>query len=87
MAFTTKSIIDMFSVQIEKNQPQNVYILSISLSTILSLKNIEKKIRETWFKSQIQAIHNLSEILYLKTIEIDKYRYILNHKLNLYQKQ
>ena len=51
-ASTTRSIDDMFSAQIKKNQPQDVHVSSISSLAIFPSKNIEKKLRETQFESQ-----------------------------------
>lgn len=55
----------MFLAQIKKNQP---YVSVISSPTIFPPKNMKKKIKETRFELQTQAIHNLSELLCLKTV-------------------
>ena len=85
-ASTTRSIVDMFSAQIKKNQPQDVHVSSTSSPAILPPKNTEKKIRETRFESQTRAVHDLSELLHLKTIQIDKYGHVLDPKSNLYRR-
>lgn len=42
----------MFSAQIKKNQPHNVYVSATSLLAIFLPKNMMKKIKETLFESQ-----------------------------------
>ena len=51
-ASTTKSIIDMFSAQFNKNQSLDKRVLSASLPAIFLPKNTEKKVKETRFESQ-----------------------------------
>ncbi len=83
---TTKSIIDMFSAQFNKNKSPNERVLSSSLPAIFSPKNIEKKVRKTRFESQTRAIHDLSGLLRLKTVQMDKYTHVLDHKSNLHRR-
>ncbi len=71
----------MFLAQIKKNQ---LYVSVTSSPTIFSLKNMEKKIKKTWFELQTQVVHNLSKLLRLKTVQMDKYGYVLDTKSNLY---
>lgn len=73
--FIIRSIVDIFSAQIKKNQPYNIYILVTFSPTIFFLKNMKKKIKETWFKLQTQVVHNPNKLLYFKTVYIDKYKY------------
>ena len=40
---------------------------------------------ETLFESQTRAVHDLGELLRLKTKEIDKYEHVLDPKSNLYR--
>ena len=86
MASTTRSIVDMFSAQLNKNQSRGERALSASLPTISSPKSTGKEVRETRFESQTPAVHNLGELLRLKIVQMDKYGYILDHKSNLYRR-
>lgn len=83
-ASTTRSIIDMFSAQFKKNQSQDERVLSTSSPTIFPPKNTGEKVRETRFELQTRAVHDLSELLRLKTVQIDKYGHVLDPKSNLY---
>ena len=83
-ASITRSIVGMFSAQLNKNQSRDERVLSTSLPTIFSPKNKRKEVRETRFESQTQAVHDLSELLRLETVQIDKHRHVLDHKSNLY---
>ena len=49
-ASTTRSIVDMFSPQLNKNQSQDERVLSTSSPAIFPPKNTGKKVRETRFK-------------------------------------
>ncbi len=49
-ASRTRSIVDMFSAQFNKNQSRNERVLSTSLPAIFSSKNTEKNVRETRFE-------------------------------------
>ncbi len=85
-ASTTRSIVDIFSAQLNKNQSRDERVLSTSLPAIFSPKNTENEVRGTRFESQTQAVHDLSELLRLKTVQMDKYGLVLDHKSNLYWK-
>ncbi len=85
-ASTTRSIVDMFSVQFNKTQSQDELVLSTSLPAIFSPKNTGKEVRETLFEFQTRVVHDLSELLRLKTVQIDKYGHVLDYKLNLYRR-
>ena len=76
----------MFSAQFNKNQSQDERVLSTSLPTIFPPKNTGKEVRETRFESQTRAVHDLSELLRLKTVQMDKYGHVLDHKSNLYRR-
>ncbi len=76
------SIIDMFSAQFNKNKSLDDRVLSPSLPAIFSPKNIGKKVKDTRFESQTRVVHNLSALLRLKTVKMDKYGYVMDHKLN-----
>ena len=71
-ASTTRSIVDIFSAQLNKNQSRDECILSASLPTISSPKSTGKEVRETRFESQTRAVHDLGELLRLKTIQMDR---------------
>ena len=77
LTFIIKSIVDIFLVQFKKNQFQNKRVLSIFLPAIFPPKNTKKTAKKTRFESYTWDIYNLSELLYFKTIQIDKYRNIL----------
>ena len=83
-ASTTRSIVDIFSAQLNKNQSRDECILSASLPTISSPKSTGKEVRETRFGSQTRAIHDLGELLRLKTVQMDRYGHVLAHKSDLY---
>lgn len=74
----------MFLAQMKKNQPLNIHISATSSRIIFLSKNIVTKIKKNWFELQISAVHDLSELLCLKTVQRDKYRYVLDCKSNLY---
>ena len=82
-ASTTRSIVDMFSASFNKNESRDERVLSTSLPAIFSPKNTAKKLRETLFESQTRVVYGLSELLRLNTVQMDKYRHVLGHKLNL----
>ena len=83
-ASNTKSIVDMFSAQFNKNQSRDERVLSTSLPAIFSPKNTGKEAKKTRFESQTRAVHDLSESLRLKIIQMDKYSHVLDHKSNFY---
>ncbi len=81
---TTSSIADLFSAKFNKNQSRDERVLSTSLPAIFLPKNTGKEVRETRFESRTRAVHDLSELLRLKTLQIGKYGHVLDHKSNLY---
>ncbi len=85
-ASTTRSIVDMFSAKFNENQSQDERILSASLPAIFSPKNTGREVRETQFESQTRAVHDLSELLRLKTVQTDKYGHVLDPKSSLYRR-
>ena len=85
-ASKARSVVDMFLAQFIKNESLDECVLSTSLSAIFLLKNTGKKVRETRFESQTQAVYDLSELLHLKTVQIDKYGHVLDYKSNSYRK-
>lgn len=58
----------MFLAQIKKNQLYNIHISALSSLAIFSAKNMEKKIKKTQFELQTRAVHDLNELVCLKTI-------------------
>ncbi len=60
----------MFSAQFNENQSRDERVLSTSLPAIFSPENTRKEVRET------RAVHDLSELLRLKTIQMDKYGHV-----------
>lgn len=50
-----------------------------------STNKVVKKL-ETKFELQGQAVHDLGELLYLKTQQIDKYGYELSHNASYYRR-
>ncbi len=82
---TTRSIVDMFSVQLNKNQSRDERVLSTSLPAIFPPKNTEKEVRKTRFESQTRVVHDPTELLRLKTVQMDKYNHVLDHKLHFYR--
>ena len=82
-ASTIKSTFDMFSAQFNKNQSRDERVLSTSLPAIFLPKNTEKETRETRFESQTRIVHNLSELLRLNIVQMNKYGHVLDHKSNL----
>ncbi len=85
-ASTIKSIVDMLSAQFNKNQSRNERVSSTSLPAIFSPKNTRKEVRETRFESQTRAVHDFSELLRLKTVQMNKYGHVLDHISNLYRR-
>ena len=76
----------MFLAQFNKNQSPDECVLSASLPAISLLKNMEKKVKKTQFELQTRGVHNLSKLLRLKTVKMDKYGHVLDPKSNLYQR-
>ena len=75
-AFTTRSIVDMFSTQSNKNRSSDKGPLPTSLSaapqtTASTPKSSKKKVQETWFELQTQAAQDLGKLLRLKTVQMD----------------
>ena len=68
-ASTTRSIVEMFSTQSNKNQSQDKLAISTPSSTMVSPKKSGEKVGETPLESQTRAVHDLSELLRLKTIQ------------------
>ena len=80
----------MFSTQSNKNRSSDKGPLPTSLSAVLpptasALKSSKRKMEETWFESQTQAAQDLGELLRLKTVQMDQYGHVLDHKSNLHQ--
>ncbi len=69
----------------EISPKMNLFYLLLYL-LIFSPKNIGKKVRKTRFESQTRAVHDLSELLRVKTVQIDKYRHVLDNNSNLYRR-
>ena len=98
-ASTTRSIVDMFSTQLNKNQSSNKGPLPTSLSaappptafppaapqtTASAPKCLKRNVQETRFESQTRAAQDLGELLHLKTVQMDRYGHVLVHKSNLH---
>ena len=78
-ASTTKSIVDVFSAQFNKNQSRDECVVSTSPPAIFLPKNTEKEVEETRFESQTRAVYDLSELLRLKTVQMNKYEHVLGY--------
>ena len=76
-ASTTKSIVDMFSAQSNKTP-------STSSPTVPPSKSSKEKVKETRQKLQTQAVQELGDLLRLKTVQMNRYGHVLDHKSNLY---
>ena len=77
----------MFSSQYNKNQSCNQNTISnFALLPPLSteLKGKKFQVVRILFKLQIWAVHDLTNLLYLKTKQLDIYKYVLDLKLNFY---
>ncbi len=81
---TTRSIVDTFSAQFNKNQSRDECVLSTSPPAIFLPKNTGKEVEETRFESQTRAVYDLSELLRLKTVQMNKYEHVLGYQSNLY---
>ena len=64
-ASTTRSIVDMFSAQLNKNQSQDERTSSAPSFPIFPPKC---EVKETKLESQTRAVHDLSELLRLRTV-------------------
>lgn len=80
---TIRSIVDIFPTQLNKNQFSGKGPLP-NLPAVSPPKISKEKVRETRFKSQTRAVHDLGELLCLKTAQIDRYGHVLDYKSNLY---
>lgn len=80
---TIRSIVDIFPTQLNKNQFSGKGPLP-TLPAVSPPKISKEKVRETRFKSQTRAVHDLGELLCLKTVQIDRYGHVLDYKPNLY---
>lgn len=80
---TIRSIVDIFPTQLNKNQFSGKGPLP-TLPAVSPPKISKEKVRETRFKSQTRAVHDLGELLCLKTVQIDRYGHVLDYKSNLY---
>ena len=76
----------MFSAKFNENQCRDKCVLSTSLPTIFLPKKTVKNVRETRFESQTRVLHNLSELLLLETVQMNKYMQVLDHKSNFYRR-
>ena len=85
-ASTTRSIVDLFSARFNKNKSWDERVLSTSLPAVFLPNNTGNEVKETRFESQTQDVHDLSELLCLKTVQIDKYGQVLDHQSNLYRR-
>ena len=81
----------MIIIQHDRNQFYNTNIISSSISasflpSSFLIQPLKKdKIQEVEiFELQTQAIHDLSKLLRLKTKQLNKYKYLLDHKSNFY---
>ena len=83
-ASTTRSIVDMFSARSNKNQSLDKGPLSTPLPAPPPSKSSKRKVKETQFESQTWAAQDLGELLRLKTVQMDRYGHVLNHKSNLH---
>lgn len=83
----SRLIIQMFSSQHNKNQSYNQDIISnfvpmLFLSSKLKRKNFQ--IIKILFKLQTQVVYDLTDLLLLKTKQLNKYKHILDSKLTFY---
>ena len=83
-ASTTRSIVDMFSAQSNKNQSLDKGPLSTSPPAPPPSKSSKRKVKETRLESQTQAAQDLGELLRLKTVQMDQYGHVLDHKSHLH---
>ena len=86
-AFQTRSIVEMFSFQYNKHQPHNKDVIpniAPAAPPPQTLKEGKLQKVETLFKKKIRAVHDLGELLRLKTKQINKYGHVLDLKSNLY---
>lgn len=83
LAFTTRSIVDMFSVQSNKNKSLDKNPLSTPLPAP-PLSKSSKKVKDTRLESQTRAAQDIGGLLRLKTVQINRYKSILDHKSNLH---
>ena len=88
-AFQTRSIVEMFSIQHNKNQSSDKDLTLEATSAppppkFSRLGRLQKV--ETLFEAQTRAAHDLGELLRLKTNQIDRYGHVLDYKSNLYRR-
>lgn len=84
----TKSIVEAFSAQHEKNEGHHSALPSDPSSLpVLSQSSSAKMIKKvkTKFELQTRTAHDLGKLLRLKT-QIDKYGYELSHKSSYYRR-
>ena len=91
LASQTRSIVDMFSIQRERNQFHNTNLTSDSVlassppaSSLVQPLKKDKVQKVEILELRAQAIHNLCQLLRLKTKQLNKYGHLLDHKSNFY---
>ena len=85
-ASQTRPIVEIFSAQLHNSNSENaVPTLLPSSSPRKNLHTRGGTKEETMIESQTRAVHELGELLRLKTEQINKYRQILAPKSNYYR--
>ena len=85
----TKSIVEMFSANRDKNQSHDKDVTPDAVSVALppkALKEGRLQKVEMLFEKQTRAAHNLGELLHLQTKQMVRYRHVLDMKSNLYRR-
>ena len=87
-ASQTRSIVDMFSIQRNRNQSHNINPTSDAAPAPSPVQPLRKdKVQKVEkLESQTQAVHDLGELLRLKTKQLDNYGHLLDHKSNFYRR-
>ena len=88
-ASQTRSIVHIFSIQRDRNQSHDTNpILDVASapSQAQALRGGKVQRVETLFESPTRAVYNLSELLRLKTKQLDRYGHLLDHKSNHYRR-
>ena len=85
----TRSITDMFAVQTKKNELANVDDLSLTPAAFFPLANLSKggkNKKKSASELGTQAAHEISELLRLKTAQIEKYGTEFSHRSNFFRR-
>ena len=87
-ASQTRSIVDMFSIQCDRNQSHNTDPISDSAPASSPVQPLRKdKVQKVeTFESRTQAVYDLRELLQLKTKQFDRCGHLLDHKSNFYRR-